>query len=206
MPTTTISQNYVKGIPAGLTYGLHNDEGSAYITENDNVLDISSGVKYTINSELFGNKHDLTILRTYATVSKMGVTPPNSVIDPPVAVPDNVWAAAQYKTALGSGVQDAFHSLMPRDLLSLADYVFPASCSVAAGASSLDIRTSGASSNTVWLAPAGTTQFATGATMAKAAGDATSIALPATAGSYRLSIVDSQGKKLGESSAQLRIN
>ena len=205
MPTSTINQNYVKGIPAGLTYGLHNDEGSAYITENDNVLDISPGVKYTINSELFGNKHDLTILRTYATVSKMGVTPPNSVIDPPIAVPDNVWATTQYETALGSGIQDAFQSLMPRSLLSLADYVFPASSAMAVGASSLAIRTSGDSSNTVWLAPAGTTQFAAGSTMTKAPGDATSIPIPANAGTYTLSIVDSQGKKLGESSAFLRL-
>ena len=54
MPGTTINQNYVKGIPpnsSGPTYGLHNDEGSAYITENDNVLDIDPGVTYTINCE-----------------------------------------------------------------------------------------------------------------------------------------------------------
>ena len=89
MPGTTINGNYVKGIPAatsGPTYGLHNDEGSAYITENDNVLDIDPGVKYTINCEDFGAKHDLTIRRTYATVNKMGVNPPTSTIDPPVAV------------------------------------------------------------------------------------------------------------------------
>ncbi|MEO7035380.1 MAG: carbohydrate-binding protein [Polyangiaceae bacterium] len=205
MPTSTINQNYVKGIPAGLTYGLHNDEGSAFITENDNVLDISTGVKYTINSELYGNKHDLTILRTYATVSKMGVTPPNSVIDPPVAVPDNVWAVTQYKTALGSGIQDAFQTLLPRSLLSLADYVFPASCAVAVGASSLDIRSSGDPANTVWLAPVGTTQFVAGTTMTKAAGDAVAIAIPAGAATYKLSVVDSQGKKLSESAALLRV-
>ena len=205
MPGTTINQNYVKGIPAGLTYGLHNDEGSAYITENDNVLDISTGVKYTINSELYGNKHDLTILRTYATVSKMGVTPPNSVIDPPVAVPDNVWAPAQYQTALSSGIQDAFQSLMPSGLLAPSDYVFPASCSVTLGSSSLAIRSSGDGTNTIWLAPAGTTHFAEGQTMTKAAGDATSIAIPVSAGSYKLSIVSAQGNQLAESAALLRV-
>ena len=79
MQGTTINQNYVKGIPpatSGPTYGLHNDEGSAFITENDNVLDIDKNVKYTINCEDYGAKHDLTILRTYATVNKMGATPP----------------------------------------------------------------------------------------------------------------------------------
>ena len=79
MPGTTVNQNYVKGIPpntSGPTYGLHNDEGSAYITENDNVLDISTGVTYTINCENFGAKHDLTVLRTYATVNKWASTRP----------------------------------------------------------------------------------------------------------------------------------
>ena len=41
--------------------------------------------------------------------------------------------------------------------------------------------------------------------MTKAAGNATSIALPATAGTYKLSILDAQGTKGGESAAQLRV-
>ena len=39
--------------------------------------------------------------------------------------------------------------------------------------------------------------------MTKAAGDATSIAVPTTAGSYKLFVVDSQGKKLGESAVSI---
>ena len=208
MPGTNINSNYVKGIPAatsGPTYGLHNDEGSAYITENDNVLDISPNVTYTINCEDFGAKHDLTIRRTYATVNKMGVNPPNSVIDPPVAVSDNVWPQTQYNTCVGSGIQDAYRSVVPSSLLSPQDYVFPASASVAVGTSSLTIRSAGDPAKTVWFAPAGTTTFTAGATMTKAAGNATSIAVPATAGTYKLSIVDAQGSKGGESAAQLRV-
>ena len=162
MPGTNINSNYVKGIPAatsGPTYGLHNDEGSAYITENDNVLDISPNVTYTINCEDFGAKHDLTIRRTYATVNKMGVNPPNSVIDPPVAVSDNIWPQTQYNTCVGSGIQDAYRSVMPSSLLSPQDYVFPASASVAVGTSSLTIRSAGDPAKTVWFAPAGTTDF-----------------------------------------------
>ena len=64
---------------------------------------------------------------------------------------------------------------------------------------------SGDAGNTVWFAPAGTTTFAEGATMTKAAGTATSIAVPTTAGTYKLFVVDAQGKKLGESSALLRV-
>lgn len=205
MPGTTINENYVKGIPpatSGPTYGLHNDEGSAYITENDNVLDIDPGVKYTINCEDFGGKHDLTILRTYATVNKMGVNPPNSTIDPPVAVPDNVWPVAQYNTCLSSGVQDAYRGVLPKQLLATPDFVFPASAAVQV-AGKLTIRSSGDSSNVVWLAPAGTTSFAAGPTMSQAAGDATSITIPGSAGTYRIHIVNSKGVKLGESSAHL---
>ena len=209
MSGTTINQNYVKGIPpatSGPTYGLHNDEGSAFITENDNVLDIDPNVKYTINCEDYGGKHDLTIRRTYATVNKMGANPPMSTIDPPVAVADNVWAAAQYDTCLASGIDDSHRTLLPASLLPLPDYLFPASRAASLGTDkSLAIRSSGNAANTVWLAAAGTTQFAEGATATKAAGDSLSIAIPASAGSYRLHLVDATGKKLGESKALLRV-
>jgi hypothetical protein len=184
---------------------LHNDEGSAFITENDNVLDIDPGVTYSINCENFGNKHDLTVLRTYATVSRMGVNPPNSTIDLPVAVADNVWPVTQYRVCLNSGVKDAYRSILPNGLLAAPDYMFPASATVPVGTSMIDIRSSDVTSNTIWLAPAGTTQFLAGPTMTKAAGNATSIAVPATAGTYKLSIVDSGGSKLGESLALLRV-
>jgi hypothetical protein len=208
MPYTTINENYVKGIPDnsnGPTYGLHNDEGSAYITENDNVLDISSGVTYTINCEDYGQKHDLTILRTYATVNKMGKNPPNSTIDAPIAVPDNVWPLAQYNIALNAGVQEAYRSILPSNLFPVQDYVFPASCATKGGGN-LNIRSSGNSANTIWFAPAGTTSFVTGTTMTKTAGTATSIATPETAGTYKLFVVNSSGVKTGESAALLRVS
>ena len=69
----------------------------------------------------------------------------------------------------------------------------------------INTLSSGDASNAVGLAPTGTTNFVAGGTMTKAAGDATSIAVPASAGTYKLSIVDSQGKKLGESAALLRV-
>ena len=41
--------------------------------------------------------------------------------------------------------------------------------------------------------------------MTKAAGDATAIGVPANAGTYKLFIVNSQGSKVGESAALLRV-
>lgn len=207
-PGTQINENYVRGIPpatSGPTYGLHNDEGSAHIVENDNVLHIDPGVKYTINSEDFGAKHHLTILRTYATVNKMGATPPDSKIDSPVAVSDNVWPLAQYGIALKSGLEDTYRSMLPSNLLAQQDFVFPASCAAPTGTTSIPIRSAGSASLAVWFAPAGTTTFAEGAKMTKASGLATTIAAPSTQGTYKLHLVDATGKKLGESSAQLRI-
>jgi hypothetical protein len=208
MQGTVINQNYVRGIPnnsTGPTYGLHNDEGTAYITENDNVLDIDKGVTYTINCEDFGDKHDLTILRTYATVNKMGKNPPASTIDTPVVVSDAVWPIAQYGFAVNSGIEDKYRSIMPSNVVSVPDYVFPASCAAPKGTATLTIRSSGDAGNTVWFAPSGTTTFSEGATMTKAAGTSTSIPVPSTAGAYKLFVVDSQGKKIGESAALLRV-
>jgi len=207
-PGTVINENYVKGIPnnsSGPTYGLHNDEGSAYITENDSVLDIDQGVTYTINCEDYGAKHDLTILRTYATVNKMGKNPPTSTIDTPIVVSDAVWPLAQYTIAAKSGVEDKYESLIPSNVLPVQDYVFPASCAASPGAASIPIRSTGNSSNAVWFAPSGTTTFTAGGTMTKAAGDATSIAAPTTAGTYKLFVVDSQGKPSSESTSLLRL-
>lgn len=208
MPGTVINENYVRGIPAathGPTYGLHNDEGTTHITENDNVLDIDPGVKYTINCEDFGQKHHLTILRTFATVNKMGVNPPNSTIDPPVAVPDNVWPVKQYTTCVNSGIQDAYSHIIPEGLIPLQDYVFPASCAAQA-ASSIPVRSSGDSSNTIWFAPEGTTSFREGPSMTTAAGNETSINVPQRNGLYRLYVVNKIGQKSKESSALLRVS
>jgi hypothetical protein len=207
-PGTVINENYVKGIPpnnTGPTYGLHNDEGSANITENDNVLDIDKNVTYTINCEDLGDKHDRTIFRTYATVNKMGANPPASKIDAPVVVADAVWPVAQYGVCVKAGIEDQRRGAIPSTALPLQDYVFPASCAAPKGTATLSIRSSGNAANAVWFAPAGTTNFAEGASMTKAAGDATSIEVPTTAGSYKLFVVDSQGKKLGESAALLQV-
>jgi membrane carboxypeptidase/penicillin-binding protein PbpC len=94
---------------------------------------------------------------------------------------------------------------VPSSVVPVQDHVFPASCAAPKGTATLTIRSSGDAGNVVWFAPAGTTTFAEGATMTKAAGTATSIAVPTTAGTYKLFVVDAQGKKLGESAALLRV-
>ena len=208
MPGTIINENYIQGIPAGRagapTYGLHNDEGTAYIEEDDNILDISPNVTYTINCEDYGQKHHLTIRRTYATVRKMGKNPPDSQIDDPIVVSDNVWPQKQYEFCLNSGLQDDFRYLMPANMVSDADYVFPASCATGCGAS-LPIRKAG-SGKSVWIAPDSTTSFTKGSNMTKVSGTAAKIKTPSVEGEYRIYVTDSSGKILSKSSHLLRLS
>ena len=83
--------------------------------------------------------------------------------------------------------------------------VFPASIGVVPGGT-VTIVTSGTASNEVWFAPSGTTTFVAGATMTKAAnGTATSILAPATAGDYKLFVLDAIGNISNESTATLAV-
>ncbi len=208
MPGTIINENYVQGIPAGgpgaPTYGLHNDEGTAWIEENDNVLEIDKNVTYTINCEDYGQKHHLTILRTYASVNKMGKNPPDSRIDTPIVISDNVWPQRQYEVCLNSGLQDEFRSIMPENMRTDADYILPASCS-AKGDGFLQIRKAG-SGKTVWMAPDSTTSFKVGSTMTKGSGTAAKVKTPSEPGEYRIYVTDSTGKVLSKSSHIVRVS
>ncbi|MCR5111847.1 MAG: carbohydrate-binding protein [Ruminococcus sp.] len=206
MEGTVINENYIQGIPAAAafqpTYGLHNDEGTAYIEENDNVLEISPNVTYTINCEDYGQKHHLTIKRTYATVKKMGKNPPDSDIDDPIVVSDNVWDFPQYKVCVESGVSDEYRSLVPKYVISEADFVFPASCKTTCS-SSLPIRKG---DGIVWIAPDGTDTFKAGSDMTRANTNATSIRTPSKEGEYRIYVTDKSGKILSKSSHLLRLS
>jgi len=205
MEGTKINENYIQGIPAGgpgaPTYGLHNDEGTAWIEELDNVLEISPNVTYTINCEDYGQKHHLTIKRTYATVKKMGKNPPDSDIDDPIVVSDNVWPFAQYKICLNSGVSGEYSGLVPLWLKSAADQAFPASCQTTCR-SSLPVRKV---SGTVWIAPDGTDTFKAGTNMTRASGTAGKIRTPAEEGEYRIYVVDAAGN-VSRSSHILRLS
>ena len=205
MEGTKINENYVDGIPGSHngrpTYGLHNDEGTAWIEEMNNVLDISPNVTYTINCEEWGDKHDLTIKNTYATVNKMGKNPPNSDIDPIKVVADAVWPLEQYKICLASGLSEEYDHLIPEWLVPEADIVFPASCALDAG-ETLPIRTS---NHTVWVAPDNTTEFVEGDEMTKAVAGSNKILTPIYDGEYKIYVVDDNGEILSKSERILRL-
>ncbi|MEV0002160.1 RICIN domain-containing protein [Micromonospora sp. NPDC050980] len=204
-PGTTITNNYLQGVPSGHKYGLHPDEGSAYITFRDNVLSIDKNVTWMINSDDFGRKHDLNITQTYGPINKVSnKNLPNSTVADILVSSDYVWPAAAYGIAANSGLEDAYRDIIPPTRFSAPNYVLPASTYVTSTTATIPIRSTGDATSSVWLAPYGTTTFTAGATMTRAAGDATSIAVPATQGEYRLYAVDAQGNRSAESTSIVR--
>ncbi|WP_117208003.1 RICIN domain-containing protein [Allorhizocola rhizosphaerae] len=204
-PGTTISNNYLQGVRAGHTYGLHPDEGSAYMSFRDNVLSVDKNVTWLINSDDFGRKHDLSITQTYGPINKVSnKNLPNSTIQDILVYSDYVWPAAAYGIAVNSGLEDSYRDIVAQANLSLPDYVLPASTFVGATGSSIPIRSTGDSAKTVWLAPLGTTNFVVGLTMTRASGTATAIDVPASSGDYRLYVIDAQGNRSAESKSLVR--
>jgi hypothetical protein len=204
-PTTTISNNYLQGVPAGHKYGMHPDEGSAFINHHDNVLNVSPDVAYTINSGTWGRQHDLTITNTYGTVNKMSnKNVPNSTIEDVRAYPDNVWPSVAYRITVDAGLEPAYRDILPGGGASTPDRVLPAGTFNDTGASSVPIRSTGDTTRTIWLAPAGTTTFTPGPTMTRASGTATTIAIPEQPDDYKLYVVDAQGNRSAESASVVR--
>ena len=204
-PGTTITNNYMQGVPSGHKYGLHPDEGSGNITFRDNVLSVDKNITWLINSDDFGRKHDLSITQTYGPINKVSnKNLPNSTVQDILVSSDYVWPSQAYGIAVNSGLEDAYRNIIPQSNLSLPDYVLPASTFVGTGVTSIPVRSTGDASKTVWLAPSGTTSFAAGNTMTRASGTATSIAVPTSAGEYRLYVVDAQGNRSAESKSLVR--
>ncbi len=204
-PGTTITNNYMQGVPSGHKYGLHPDEGSGNMVFRDNVLSVDKNITWLINSDDFGRKHDLSITQTYGPINKVSnKNLPNSTIQDILVSSDYVWPAPAYGIAVNSGLEDAYRNIIPQSNLSLPDYVLPASTFVSSGTTSIPIRSAGDAAKTVWLAPSGTTSFAAGNTMTRAGGTATSIAVPTSNGEYRLFVVDAQGNRSAESKSLVR--
>ncbi|WP_127530110.1 sugar-binding protein [Paenibacillus kobensis] len=204
-PTTIISNNYLKGVPAGHKYGLHPDEGSAYINFSNNVLDIDPNVTYTINSDDWGRKHDLSIIQTYSNVNKISnKNLPSSVVEDINYYQDSVWPLAGYTIALNAGLEGPYQYLESPAHTPVQDVVLPASVYINPPTASIPIQSAGDAAATVWLAPAGTTSFIEGPTMTKASGTAAFIAVPQTAGTYHLYVVDAQGNPSDPSQSVVR--
>ena len=200
---SVIDDNYARGIRPGHTYGLHPDEGSAFITYNNNVIEADPNIAYVINSGTWGDQHDLQMLNTWGPNNKIfDKNVPNSTIQDIRVVPDFVWPDVPQAVTVNAGLEPAY-----RDLLGGAqttvDFALPASALASDTTTSIPIRGVGDPSRTLWLAPAGTSTFAPGATMTSAPGDATSIAVPTQTGTYKLYAVNGDGTVSSPSAASV---
>jgi hypothetical protein len=82
-----------------------------------------------------------------------------------------------------------------------------ASSATAVGGASVTIVSSGDTTNNVWFAPSGTTNFVAGSTMTKATnGTSTTILAPASNGSYKLYVIDAAGNVSAASTATLTVD
>ncbi|WP_030324846.1 RICIN domain-containing protein [Streptomyces sp. NRRL B-3229] len=204
-PGTEISDNFIQGEPAGHRYGIHPDEGSAYINEHDNVLDVDPNVMWVMNTGTWGRQHDLTVTNTYGprnTIFSKSVT--SSTIDNVRVYRDNVWPSQAYGIAVKAGLEDAYKDLVPAAHTTAQDYALPTSVFTGKGDVTLPVRSPGDPTKTLWLAPSGTTTFTAGPTMTIASGTASSINIPQAAGDYRLYVLDAQGNSSAASKALVR--
>lgn len=204
-PGTEISNNLLQGVPAGHTYGIHPDEGSAGIDEHDNVLDVDPNVAYVINSGTWGKQHDLTITNTYGPADTIfSKSVPNSTIDDVRVYADRVWPSQAYAIAENAGLEDAYKDIVPAGNVAAQDYALPTSTFTGKGVVTIPVRSPGDSAKTLWLAPSGTTTFAAGPTMTSASGISARINVPQAPGDYRLYVVDAQGNTSAASKALVR--
>ncbi|MFI2207949.1 RICIN domain-containing protein [Streptomyces sp. NPDC020192] len=204
-PGTEISNNFIQGVPVGKKYGIHPDEGSAFINEHDNVLDVDPNVKYVMNTGTWGRQHDLTVTNNYGprnTIFSKSVT--SSTFDNVRVYADSVWPSQAYSIAVNAGLEDAYRDIIPAGNVTPQDSALPAGTFTGKGVVTIPVRSPGDGTKTLWLAPSGTTTFAAGPTMTSASGTATSLSVPQTAGDYRLYIVDAQGNASAASKALVR--
>ncbi|MCX5263143.1 RICIN domain-containing protein [Streptomyces sp. NBC_00199] len=203
-PGTEIGDNFIQGEPAGHRYGIHPDEGSAYINEHDNVLDVDPNVMWVMNTGTWGRQNHLTVTDNYGPRNTIFSTVTSSTIDNVRVYSDNVWPSQAYGIAVNAGLEDAYEDIVPAANTTPQNYALPASTFTGKGDVTIPVRSPGDSTKTLWLAPSGTTTFTAGPTMTSASGTATSINVPQAPGDYRLYVLDAQGNASAASKALVR--
>ncbi len=169
--------------------GFHPDEGSAYILMDGNVVTNTIRNVYELNN--WQRKHDVIVTNAFSNTNKSETTAPNCTLDMYVDA-SYTWPITGYTTVLNSGLEDTYVGMVGKDVIGDTEYELASNVKMEAGLT-LPRRGLLSADDTVWVAPEGTTAFAEGATMTKAAGNEKSIVLPETAGTYKLYIVYADG-------------
>lgn len=181
--------------------GFHPDEGSAYIKFDSNVITNTIRNVYELND--WRRKHDMIVTNGFSNTDRSETTAPNCTLDQYVNA-DYIWPMKGYETVLNSGLEDKYVYMIGKDVIPDTDYELVSNVRLTAG-DKLKRRGLLNANDTVWLAPAGTSSFAEGADMTKAAGNVKEMAIPEQAGQYKLYIVYADGSVSDESTFTLYV-
>ncbi|MFO1525556.1 MAG: Ig-like domain-containing protein [Turneriella sp.] len=201
---TFIIDTTAPGGPAGLTLAATDDTGTLNndrYTKNTSALTVSGTAEANATVHIYLSTLGGTVLLT-TTANGAG----NWSGDISLSEGANTIVAAATDAAGNQGTGTNLVITVDTTAPTNQDTVYAASSS-RLGGGAVTIASSGDANNEVWFAPAGTTTFTAGATMTKAAsGTATSINAPATAGSYKLYVIDLAGNISSESAAVLTVD
>ena len=170
--------------------GFHPDEGSAYILFDSNVITNTLRNVYEMNN--WRRKHDLVVTNGFSNSSKSETTAPNCSLDQYVSA-ESIWPKAGNNVVLNSGLEDEYTYLIDETVMPDSYYELASNVRLSAG-DTLNRRGLLEADDEVWLAPAGTKDFAEGPTMTKAAGNEKTIRVPTELGEYKLYIKYANGQ------------
>ncbi len=169
--------------------GFHPDEGSAYIKFDSNVVTNIIRNVYELND--WRRKHDMIVTNGFSNTDRSETTAPNCTLEQYVNA-DYIWPEKGYETVLYSGLEDDYVYMVGDDVIPDTDYELAANVRLGVG-QQLKRRGLLKATDTVWLAPEGTTSFAESDVMTKAAGNEKTMPIPQTPGEYKLYIVYEDG-------------
>ena len=175
--------------------GFHPDEGSAYILFDHNVVTNTIRNVYELNDWM--RKHDCTVTNGFSNTDRSETTAPGCTLEQYVNS-DYIWPAEGYEVVLYSGLEDEYVGMVSKDVMPDDYYELASNVSITCD-DVLPRRGLLSADDTVWLAPAGTVDFAEGSDMTSAKGNEKSIKIPDEAGEYKLYIVYADGSVSGES-------
>jgi rubrerythrin len=164
--------------------GFHPDEGSAYIKMDGNVITNIAQNTYELNN--WKRKHDVTVTNSYSDIDSYSCTAPNCSVEQYVNS-SYTWPENGYDTVRNSGLEDEYVYMIGKDVIADTEYELASNVQLKIG-DNLSRRGLLTAEDTVWIAPEGTSEFAEGDTMTKAAGNTTEMDIPAIEGSYKLYI------------------
>ncbi|ACL75355.1 sugar-binding protein [Ruminiclostridium cellulolyticum] len=183
------------------TNGFHPDEGSTFIKMIGNVvqskLSHSPGRSRLYEFNNWKRKSDMIAIDGFVDGNNDQNGGPRITFKN-YKSEERIWPVRGNEIVLNSGLTDEYTHMIPRSLI--ADTEFELASNVIMGkGETLNRRGLLKPEDTVWLAPADTTEFVEGSNMTKAAGDEKTIVAPSAAGEYKLYIVYADGRETATS-------